>query len=181
MGLLADTHVPDKLARLPSGAIELLRNRSVDAILHAGDICRPGILTELTGIAPVVAVRGNRDTLWPGNWKLPTKRVIEFCGVRIGLAHGHPGPFGYVCYKLGLRGRDELPEEYERVVVNRFSESVSVVVYGHSHVPRIARVGGILVVNPGSLAPPHYTEKGATMAILNIADGPPAAEIVSVR
>ena len=82
--------------RLPGRAVELLYHRSVDAILHAGDICRPNVLNELSVIAPVFAVRGNRDLLWPGNWKLPTRRVVEFGGLWIGIVHGQPGLGAYL-------------------------------------------------------------------------------------
>lgn len=175
---LSDTHIPDRLRRLPERAMEVLGEHSVEAILHAGDICRPSVLRELSRIAPVIAVRGNRDILWPGNWKLPNRRVVKFEGVRIGLAHGHPGPWTYVLRKLTPGQRT--PEATERRVARRFPHDISVIVYGHSHIPRVARLDGVLMVNPGSLAPEHYTHLGATLALLKITEGNVEAEIMSV-
>ena len=180
IGVLADTHIPDQLARLPVQAVEILRDRSVSAILHAGDICRPGVLRELSKIAPVVAVRGNRDLLWPGNWKLPARRVVEFGGVRIGLVHGHPGFGAYLRGKLAAKEWFDRPERIEQRLARCFAPPVSVIVYGHSHIPRVARYDGILMLNPGSLAPTHFTDLGATLAFLTVVNGSAEAEIVSI-
>jgi putative phosphoesterase len=175
---LSDTHIPDRIRRLPERAMEVLGDSSVEAILHAGDICRPGVLHELSRIAPVVAVRGNRDILWPGNWRLPARRVVEFGETRIGLTHGHPGLGAYILRRLMPGHRT--PEATERRVARRFPHDVSAIVYGHSHIPRVTRLDGILMVNPGSLAPEHYTDLGATLALLKITEGSVEAEIMSV-
>jgi putative phosphoesterase len=180
IGVLADTHVPEQLARIPAQAMEVLRDRSVSTILHAGDICHPSVLRELSEIAPVVAVRGNRDLLWPGNWKLPYLRVVEFEGMRVGLIHGHPGLGAYLRGKLALKQRFDHPQSIEQRLARRFAPPVSVIVYGHSHIPRVERVGGVLMLNPGSLAPAHFTNLGATLALLKIEGGAADAEIVSV-
>ena len=70
--MVADTHVPDRLARLPSGLAAALAG--VDAILHAGDVTTGPVLDQLNTIAPVHAVRGNRDFFL----RLPLDRVLEF-------------------------------------------------------------------------------------------------------
>jgi putative phosphoesterase len=180
LGVLADTHIPDRLPRVPVRAMEALRDRAVEAILHAGDICRPGVLAELSAIAPVIAVRGNRDLLWPANWRLPNQRVAEFGGVKIGLVHGQPGIVAYLKAKLSANARFDRPEEIERRLARRFTPRLGVLVYGHSHLPRVEREGGVLFVNPGSLAPESHTSLGATLAFLKVADGAADAEIVSI-
>ena len=54
VGVLSDTH-----GVLPSAAFAELAD--CDFIVHAGDICGPGILAELETLAPVTAVLGNND------------------------------------------------------------------------------------------------------------------------
>jgi putative phosphoesterase len=64
--------------------------------------------------------------------RLPERRVVEVGGVRIGLVHA-PGP---------RTGRGErLAAAFPRC---------DAVVYGHTHVPEVARVGRTWVLNPGS-------------------------------
>ena len=54
IGVISDTHglVRPEAVRALAG---------VDLILHAGDIGKPEVLTELRELAPLVAVRGNVD------------------------------------------------------------------------------------------------------------------------
>lgn len=54
VGALSDTH-----GHLPDAALAALQY--CNHIIHAGDICDPGILRELETIAPVTAVLGNND------------------------------------------------------------------------------------------------------------------------
>lgn len=49
---------------------------------------------------------------------------------------------------------------------------IDVVVSGHSHVPKVDTVGGVLFVNPGSAGPRRF-KLPVTLAILEVApDGP---------
>ena len=134
--VLADTHMrtpgPHEHGRppgLPATAWEHLRG--ADAILHAGDILDAGVLTLLAAVAPVYAVLGNNDLTLVG--LLPTARVVEIGGVRIGMIHDS-----------GMSdGRAER--------MNRRFPDAHVVVFGHSHVPVNEQgVGNQLLFNPGS-------------------------------
>lgn len=178
LGVLADTHIPDRLPRVPRRALDVLRDARVDHILHAGDLCRPRVLEDLRHVAPVTAVRGNRDDLWPGNWSLPRERVLSEWGARIVLTHGQRRPHELLGGLLTGRFR-ETPEDMEARLA-AWHPDASVIVYGHSHVPRATRVGHTLLLNPGSLAPGHYTALGATLAILRIEAGDASADIVTV-
>jgi len=55
LGIISDTHglLRPEAARALSG---------VDLIVHAGDVGKREVLTQLKAIAPVFAVRGNVDT-----------------------------------------------------------------------------------------------------------------------
>src|SRR5439155_7349328 len=84
VGVVADTHTPEFLDRLPPRVFEILSG--VDLILHAGDVGGRETLTELARLAPVQAVRGDHDG---GLAELPLQRMVEAGGRRIGLVHGN--------------------------------------------------------------------------------------------
>lgn len=182
LGVVADTHVPDRLTTIPPQALEVLATNQVDAILHAGDICRPGTLDQLEAVARVIAVRGNRDLVWPGNWRLPTSRVIEFDGARIRLTHGHGTVRGYLAAKLlyPLRGRPPETAQLSYLHGLAVAAGVQATVYGHTHVPRIHWLDDMLFFNPGSLAPDYFTELGPTLGLLRIDRGRVQPEIISI-
>jgi putative phosphoesterase len=117
--------------RLPETCLRELER--ADLIIHAGDFVAASVLEELRGLAPVEAVYGNMDE--PAlRESLPRERVVEVEGVRIGVVH-IPGP---------AAGR-------EARLAARFP-GCAAVVYGHTHVPQVARLGadGVWILNPGS-------------------------------
>ncbi|MGY4362991.1 putative phosphoesterase [Bradyrhizobium sp. i1.3.1] len=97
----------------------------VDHIIHAGDIGRPEIVDALCRIAPVTAIRGNVDN---GEWarEYPDTNLVRLAGKSI-----------YVLHDLKTLQADLGP-------------GIDVIVSGHSHMPKIDTVGGILYLNPGS-------------------------------
>jgi uncharacterized protein len=98
----------------------------VDHIIHGGDIGNLEIITALEKIAPVTAIRGNVDT---GAW---AARFAETEFVQLG------GRLFYVLHDLKALQLDPV------------AEGIDVIVSGHSHVPKIDTVGGLLYINPGS-------------------------------
>ncbi len=177
LGVVADTHIPDRLRALPPRLFDVLRG--VDLILHSGDICHPRVLTELGALAPVVAVRGNRDVLYRAHWTLPLDRIVEIGGVRIGLTHGHGGLWGYVAEKLLYYTVGFRLERLNAAVRTRFNfTGVQVIVFGHSHFPVNACRDGVLMFNPGSVGPEYKTPLGATVGILTIRGNTASGEIV---
>ena len=125
VGLISDTH-----GLLRPEALRALRGS--DYIVHAGDIGDPGVLAQLSQIAPVTAVRGNNDT---GPWarKLPDTAVLDAGKIRI-----------YVLHDLKTLDLDPAAEGFD------------VVVAGHSHKPGEERRGAVLYVNPGSAGPRRF-------------------------
>ena len=125
IGVISDTH---NLVR-PEAIAALRRS---EMIVHAGDICRPEVLEELSRIAPVVAVRGNNDR---GRWAsgLPVSRTLEVGGFRIHVLH-----------------------DLKELEVDPRAEGFHVVISGHSHRPRAERKDGVLFLNPGSAGPRRF-------------------------
>jgi putative phosphoesterase len=101
------------------------RLKGVNHIIHAGDIGRPEIVDALRRIAPVTAIRGNADS---GAWarEYPDTKIVRLAGKSI-----------YVLHDLKALQADP-------------SAGVDVIISGHSHVPQIDTVGGVLYLNPGS-------------------------------
>lgn len=138
-----------KLDQRVSGAFA-----DVERILHAGDVGRPEVLWELQRIAPVCAVLGNVDR-WdmPGE-DLPIHARVEVAGVVVDVVH-------------------------ERHHLQPHADRRDVVVFGHSHMPLVDEVDGVLWVNPGSASQARRSPYGRSVAILHITgDGMRKAHIV---
>lgn len=177
LGLIADTHVPDRRGQLHPKVLTMFKEANVAQILHAGDISVPRVLSELGSVAPVTAVRGNRD--WFGLAKLPMSATLEVGGLRIGLTHGHAGWRAYAKDKLAFLVSRRLQSfEYftERVVASM--PDADVIVFGHNHEPLVREVGGKLVINPGSACCQMLPGKPPSIALLHIEDGKARGEIV---
>jgi uncharacterized protein len=122
--------ISDTHGLLRPEAMEVLRGS--DHIIHAGDVGSPEILEKLSTIAPVIAVRGNIDQ---GAWsrRFPETQVLELSGVSIYVLHD-------------LAQLDLKPK----------AAGFSVVVSGHSHVPKQETRDGVLYFNPGSAGPRRF-------------------------
>jgi hypothetical protein len=125
IGLISDTHGllrPEAKAFL-SGC---------DAIVHAGDIGDPDILTELRMLAPVTAVRGNNDG---GAWAdaLNETELLRVAGFHIYAIH-----------------------DLTQLRLEPSAAGIHAVVSGHSHKPVVEKRGSVLFVNPGSAGPRRF-------------------------
>jgi uncharacterized protein len=106
--------------------------RGCDHILHAGDIDIPDVIMKLRDLAPVTVVRGNNDR---GAWanEIPVYEVMEFGEVSVYVRH----------------------DESELDIDPR-AAGFRVMMFGHSHKPRIEMRDGVLFVNPGSAGPRRF-------------------------
>jgi putative phosphoesterase len=142
IGLISDTH--GLLRPDVHAALE-----GVELILHAGDVGGSEILDELAIIAPVKAVYGNTDAMWePG---LVQALDLTLGGLKVHVSHGH---------ELGRPKAAALAAAYD----------ADIIVYGHTHVQRLERVGTRLVVNPGAAGPRRF-DLLPSVARLAIDDG----------
>lgn len=167
IGIVSDTHVPDKVRCLNPRLVSALKNAGVEAILHAGDISGPEVIDELGAIAPVYAVRGNRD--WLRLPHLPLELRAEFGGVRVGLAHGHGGWRTYLLSKLQYLVHGYRLKNYLNYLLPTFS-NVDVIVFGHSHNPENLRLAGKLIINPGSTCISSHRTFPPSYGLLQIQD-----------
>ncbi len=173
LGIITDTHIPQRIKALPPRVFEVFHG--VDRILHAGDINSRQVLDQLTEIAPVDAVAGNADLVGHG---LPLTRVLEVEGKRIGLVHGHGGWSRYLVSKV--RDRFGYAEEHYLNIVQRSFGPVDAIVFGHTHRFYQAQRAGILLVNPGPIAPDFYNTPGPQIGLLHVTSHSIDFEVVSV-
>jgi putative phosphoesterase len=131
--------------------------RGSDIIIHAGDVGRPDILGHLMAIAPVFAVRGNVDG---GAWaaSLPETETLSFGGHSLHVIH-----------------------ILADLAIDPAGAGVSVVVSGHTHVPRIDERDGVFYVNPGSAGPRRFRLPVTVGRITVAEDGTLTPEIVELQ
>jgi len=156
----ADTHVPDHAKALPATLIPHLE--WADAILHAGDLTSPAVLTELEAYAPCSAVLGNMDGWDVRALNLPETLQVELEGVTVAVIHDS-----------GQRvGR-------EQRLARRFPEA-RVIVFGHSHQPVDEVHEGVRYLNPGS---PTWKRRAPepTVARMTVANGRAETALIPLK
>ena len=126
-----------------------------DRILHAGDVGASEILEKVAQIAPVTAVRGNVDTA-PWARVLPETEVVDAGGVTIYILHD-------------LAELDLNPE----------AAGFRIVIYGHSHRPKLEERNGVLYFNPGSAGPRRFNLP-VSLGRLTIQAGKVHAELITL-
>jgi len=180
IGVLADTHIPHRLDRLPVTVGRIFAG--VDFILHAGDLDEVSVLAELGHIAPAVAVRGNWH-LHPPNRSsphLPETVHLYLLDQHIVLTHGLSSlGYGLILefYARVLGQHARLNELMIRNLHRRFRHA-DVVIFGHTHHAEVKRVCGTLFINPGAVcSTPDFDERPA-VALLTVHTSGAEAEIV---
>jgi putative phosphoesterase len=156
--LISDTHIyQGSRRRIPSQVLDLFRRSGSSVIVHCGDVQTGEVLEELNLIGPVLTVCGNNDYGEFGR-SLPMRIDLTVGERLIRVVHGHGG-------------------RSARAVATDFSPGCDVVIYGHSHIPMIERVGETILINPGSPSDrrwhPHFG-----VGFLTIADGVISPELV---
>jgi putative phosphoesterase len=150
--------MPRGARRLPRECLRRLE--SAELILHAGDFVRAAVLEELGRLAPVEGVAGNMDE--PALLELlPERRVVGVAGARIGMVHV-PGPAAGRAVRLAAA-----------------FPGCDAVVYGHTHIPDVARVGDVWVLNPGSPTE-RRRAPGHSMLMLDVDSGEIRPELVTL-
>lgn len=148
IGILSDTH--DQLDRTKV-AIERLRSRGAEAIVHCGDLTSPDIV-EVCSVLPFYFVFGNHDsgtahvleeaaTQFGANC-LEWGGEIQLAGKRVAAAHGH--------IPKGSRSLIAAKPDY--------------FLFGHSHQRHDSTDGELRRINPGAL----YRATEFTVALLDL-------------
>lgn len=153
IGLISDTH-----GLLRPEVFDHLSG--VERILHAGDIGSVDILIELEAVAPVTAVRGNTDNL-EVRARVPEVSRLEYEGRAIVVVHG-----------------DQFGSPTPPVLRAAYPDA-DIIIYGHTHRPRVERAGGKVVVNPGAAGPRRFDLR-PTVGIMTLEADRVEVEIVEL-
>ncbi|MFI5097294.1 MAG: metallophosphoesterase family protein [Candidatus Acidiferrales bacterium] len=148
LGIISDTHglLRPEAARALSG---------VDLIVHAGDVGKPEVLTQLKAIAPVFAVRGNVDTeAWAV--ELPATAIVDAGSASLYVLHN-------------LRELDLRPD----------AAKFDAVISGHTHQAEQWEREGVLYLNPGSAGPRRFNLP-ITLALVDVGRAPWKVEILEL-
>lgn len=133
IGIISDTH----LNKHPEKILDYLEKcfKDMDLIIHAGDYTNSKVITLIKAHNKFVGVFGNVDKA-PVRELVKEKEIIELCGQKIGIFHGH-----------GTKDTT-----IERAYNIFLADKVDIIVFGHSHNPSISTKNKILMLNPGSLS-----------------------------
>lgn len=109
--------------------LEYVRRTHADAdsFIHCGDVELPTYL--VNGFA---VVQGNNDNYQ----QFPARRIIELGEHRIYVCHGH---------------RDMFFGHFDMLSEKAKAEGCDIVFFGHTHIPFDKTIGGVRVINPGSI------------------------------
>ena len=163
IGLIADTHLPSlvrSLDELGPQIVDVLR--SVDLILHAGDVTAPSVLEWCAQFAPLLIAEGNNDLF--DDARMAKKQMLDIHGWRIGMAHE-------------LRPESRPIEQILHSSLD--GERVDILIGGDTHVERLEFRDDVLLINSGSpILPHHLSTRLGTLGILEVSPARVRAEIV---
>ncbi len=168
LAVISDTHIPDRAPELPQGLLSAIAAAQVDAILHAGDICSQTVLDQLSEIAPVHAVQGNRD--WLYGFRLPKTLKLIFNHSELTLTHGHISILQYFLDLVyyGVRGF-QFERSYK--TLRRAHRDAKIIIYGHTHRQVCTTYQEVTFLNPGSCLPCLYNDFHPQYALMHITAG----------
>jgi len=146
IGVISDTHIPDRCTKIPSAVFEVFTD--VEMILHAGDLTSTRVLDELEEIAPTKCVQGNMDRAY--GIKLPKREVIEVEGIKIGLDHGEIYPRG----------------DTQQLKYIAQEMDVEILISGHTHWAFIEELEDVILLNPGSPTTPRLSDPSVMLIII---------------
>ena len=123
-----------------------------DVMLHLGDIDGEHIRLRDRVDCTLHIVAGNNDY----DLDLDRVKVIDLCGHRAVLTHGH---------------RYRLYTGYDPLYYLAAENQAELVFFGHTHVPVVHEEGPVTLVNPGSLTYPRQHGRQSTYIVGDIQTG----------
>lgn len=134
VGLLSDTHGQTRTA---AAALEMLRKRGAEYLIHSGDICGEEILEQMAE-TPGAFVFGNNDFEFERYRQLA--KILEITCLNFG------GMITLDGKKIAVAHGDRATEMRQLI-----SQRPDYFIFGHTHVPLDTMENGIRYINPGAL------------------------------
>lgn len=144
--IVSDTHRQNK------NLLDILEKiTDIDVLIHLGDIEGSETTIAMAAGCRVEMIAGNNDFFS----ELPGEKMITLDKYQVMLTHGHR-------YYIGMG--DEMLKAEAR------AKGADIVMYGHTHRPKIERMEDLIVLNPGSLSYPRQDGKKPSYIIMEISD-----------
>ncbi|NLE76876.1 MAG: metallophosphoesterase family protein [Chloroflexi bacterium] len=177
IGVLADTHVPDRLSALPLGVGRALGKP--DIVLHVGDATQMDVLRWLRESWPLTfGVFGDQDNAEVRRC-LQARQVVQFGSRRVGLIHGHVAPAPHWPARLSQALQKPPVEELLDRLLEQFTDQpVDCIVFGHTHRPLVRYYRGVLFFNPGAAS--GGRQQPVSVGTLEITDRSITAQIIEL-
>lgn len=140
----------------------ILKEGNIDMLVHCGDVeCDEDYIRKSVN-CPVCMVSGNNDFFS----SLNQEAEFEIAGHKIFVTHGH-------YYRVSV-GFELLADEAR-------SRGCDIAMFGHIHRPVLETLGGVTIINPGSLTYPRQNDHKRTYMMMYVEDnGEIAFEIKSI-
>lgn len=148
IGVISDTHDRDPVIK---AAVEILRERGVELVLHCGDIQSARVIPFFAGM-PMHFVRGN--------WDYPRDPIATAIAAIDGQLYE---PYG----ELVLEDKSiAWLHSHDRTLFRNLTHSdlFDFIFYGHTHEKGERRVGKTRIINPGAL----FRAKPKTVLIVDL-------------
>jgi putative phosphoesterase len=144
--IVSDTH--RKLRTLEQA---LSNEGEIDMLIHLGDF--EGDDEAIAGMCgcKMLIVPGNND-FFTG---YPKEIETEIAGRKVLITHGH-----YYMVSLDLRTIEDEAR----------SRGMDIVMFGHTHKPVIQTIGGVTLINPGSLSYPRQQDRKCSYIMMEVDD-----------
>ncbi|WP_446897677.1 metallophosphoesterase [Clostridium sp. LBM24168] len=145
IGVISDTH---RYIAVIKKAIEAFYNP--DLVIHLGDNVQDVNIIEKLYRGKIINVSGNCDF----SVSVPSERVEIIEGKRFFITHGH---------------RYDVKHGISRLKYKAMELDADVVLFGHTHISKIAYDDGIWFINPGS---PYLSRDGVnSVAVIDVKNG----------
>jgi len=122
--------------------------KGVDILIHLGDNVEDIATIKKYYKGEIINVKGNCDF----SEGVPSDRLIEVCGKKIFLTHGH---------RYGVK------ENLSRLRYKALETGADIVLYGHTHIAKIDFEEGIWYINPGSASLPRDGDRSYVIISIN--------------
>lgn len=154
--VLSDTH----------GSVDLFplflkQTKEADFYIHLGDYTRDAEILQQQAEKPVYIVRGNND-FSPNH---PYEQVLKMENLTILITHGHKYNVKFSMHRLYFRAMEA---------------EANLVLYGHTHVPKVFAEQGIIFMCPGSLGS-GFAAYGQTYGLIEMDNGKILPKILKIN
>ena len=146
--VLSDTH------RSLNRVVKLLYDigKDIDLVIHLGDNTEDAAFIKQNFKLPVLNVAGNCDN----DTAVADELFEDIGGKKVYMTHGHK-------YSIKYGNADAL-------LYRALELEADICLFGHTHIPFLQVIRGVVVMNPGSISLPRGGSK-ACYGILKIEDG----------